>query len=226
MYMMKNLKQFSAVLAVSTMLSSSALADKAFVAVGLNLSTTGIGAEARTPIADGFYGRIGANYFKYSRSFTDGEIKLKGDLTLLSAPIMLDWHPFDYSGFRLSAGVAYNGNKVKANGTAAQGARINNKYFTSAEVGSVTAELTLGNAIAGVASLGYDSSFVSNGPLSFHFELGAMYTGKPKLSVSSTGIGGDAFLKEYRKDADKSFKNIEKYLKFYPILKVGVKYAI
>lgn len=223
--MVKNLKKLSSVLVVSTMLSSSALADKAFVAVGLNLSTTGIGVEARTPIADNFYGRLGANYFKYSHSYNSGQINLKGDLTLLSAPIMLDWHPFDDSGFRLSAGVAYNGNKVKATGKATQGVTINGKSFTAAQVGSVTAELTLGNAIAGVASLGYDSSFISNGPLSFHFELGAMYTGKPKLSVSSTGIGGDAFLKEYRSDANKSFKDIEKHLKIFPILKVGVKYA-
>ncbi len=53
-----------------------------------------------------------------------------------------------------------------------------------------------------------------------------MYTGKPKLSVSSTGIGGAAFINEYKKDADKAFKDIEKYLKVYPILKIGVKYAI
>lgn len=224
--MIKNLKKLPAIIAVSTMLSSSALADNAFVAVGLNLSTTGIGAEARTPIAEGFYGRLGANYFKYSQKYTDGKINLKGDLTLLSAPLMVDWHPFDDSGFRLSAGVAYNGNKVKAKGTPSQGVTINNIPFTPAQIGSVTAELTLGNAIAGVASIGYDSSFVSNGPLSFHFELGAMYTGKPKLSVSSTGTGGAAFVKEYRSDADKAFKDIKKYLKFYPILKIGVKYAI
>lgn len=224
--MIKNLKKLPAIIAVSTMLSSSALADNAFVAVGLNLSTTGIGAEARTPIAEGFYGRLGANYFKYSQKFTDGEINLKGDLTLLSAPIMVDWHPFDNSGFRLSAGVAYNGNKVKAKGTPAQGVTVNNVFFTPAQIGSVTAELTLGNAIAGVASVGYDSSFVSNGPLSFHFELGAMYTGKPKLSTSSTGTGGDLFLREYKKDADKAFKDVEKYLKFFPILKIGVKYVI
>lgn len=44
--MIKNLKKLPAIIAVSTMLSSSALADNAFVAVGLNLATTGIGAEA------------------------------------------------------------------------------------------------------------------------------------------------------------------------------------
>ncbi len=87
---MKNLKKLPAIIAVSTLLSSSALADNAFVVVGLNLSTTGIGVEARTPIAENIYGRIGANYFKYSHSLSDGEINLKGDLTLLSAPIMVD----------------------------------------------------------------------------------------------------------------------------------------
>ena len=223
---MKNLKKLPAIIAVSTLLSSSALADTAFVALGLNVATTGIGVEARAPIADNIYGRIGANYYKYSHRFTDGEINLKGDLTLLSAPIMFDWHPFDESGFRLSAGVAYNGNKLRAKGTSAAGATIQGQFFSAAQIGSVTAELTLGNAIAGVASIGYDNSFISNGPLSFNFELGAMYTGTPKLSVSSTGIGGDAFLKEYRKDADKSFNDIEKHLKLYPIIKIGVKYAI
>jgi len=221
---MKNLKKLPAIIAVSTLLSSSALADKPFIALGLNVATTGIGVEARAPITDNIYGRIGANYFKYTHRFTSGKINLKGDLTLLSAPIMFDWHPFDKSGFRLSAGVAYNGTKLKASGSA-NGVTINGKSFSAAQIGSVTAKLTLGNAIAGVASIGYDSSFISNRPLSFDFELGAMYAGKPKLSVSSTGTGGDVFLKEYRKDADKSFNDIKKYLKFYPIIKIGVKYA-
>ncbi len=84
------------------------------VALGPKIGTQGIGAEASAPLAENFFGRIGINYFTYTHNLNDGEIKLQGKLTLLSAPIMLDWHPFGESGFRLSAGVAYNGNKVKA----------------------------------------------------------------------------------------------------------------
>jgi hypothetical protein len=223
---MKNIKKLSAIIAVSTILSSSAYADSSFVAVGLNLSTTGLGVEARSPIAQNIFGRVGINYAKVSKSFTDGPIVQEGDVTLLSAPIMVDWHPFDRSGFRLSAGVAYNGNKVKAKASPVRGVTLGGRFFTPVEIGSITAEITLGNAIAGVLSLGYDSSFIGSGPLSFHFEAGAMYSGKPKLSITSTGIAKADFERIYRADAEKTFNDIEKYLKFYPIIKVGLKYAL
>jgi len=108
------MKKALAILAVSTMLSSSAYAMESTVALGPKIGTQGIGAEVRAPLAENFFGRLGFNYFTYTHNLNDGKIKLKGKLTLLSAPIMLDWHPFEESGFRLSAGVAYNGNKVKA----------------------------------------------------------------------------------------------------------------
>ena len=57
------------------------------------------------------YGRFGVNYLHYNHSLNDGALNYKGKLTLLTVPLMLDYHPFDNSGFRVSAGIAYNGNK-------------------------------------------------------------------------------------------------------------------
>jgi hypothetical protein len=222
---MRTINKISTVLALSTALCSTAYADNAFVAIGPRISTQGIGLEARTPIADGFFGRINGNYFQYTKNYNDGEIDLKGKLTLLSVPIMLDWHPFEGSGFRLSAGFAYNGNKLKATGTAAKGATLQGVFYTASEIGSVTAELKIGSTIAGVASIGYDGSFTNNSPLSFNCEAGVMYAGKPKLTVTSTGLATDIAKDQIKADASKGLKKIEKYLKFFPIVSVGVKYA-
>jgi len=222
---MRNINKLGAAIALSTILYSTAYADSAFVAIGPRISTQGIGAEARAPIADGFFGRINGNYFQYSRSFNDGEIDLKGKLTLMSVPVMLDWHPFEGSGFRLSAGVAYNGNKLKATGKPAQDVTLKGVKYTAGEIGSVTAELKIGSTIAGVASVGYDGSFINNSPLSFNCEAGVMYAGKPKLTVTSTGFGGALVKDQIKADASKGLKKIEKYLKFFPIVSIGVKYA-
>jgi hypothetical protein len=221
--------RISAIIAMLTVLCSSVVyAEHAFVAIGPRIGTQGIGVEARGPIADGFFGRINGNYFNYSKKFRNGEIDLKGKLTLLSVPVMVDWHPFEESGFRLSVGVAYNGNKVKATGTAPQGATLGGVFYTKDQIGSVTAELSLGNRIAGIASVGYDSSFIANGSVSFNCEAGVIYAGKPKLNVTSTGLANnDPLLKERIKaDATKGLKDIDKYLKFFPVISIGVKFAL
>ncbi len=52
-----------------------------------------------------------------------------------------------------------------------------------------------------------------------------MYAGKPKLTVTSTGLATDNAKDQIKADASKGLKKIEKYLKFFPIVSVGVKYA-
>ncbi len=222
---MRTINKISTIVALSTAISSTTYAENVSIAVGPRVSTQGIGLEARAQIADGFFGRINGNYFQYSRNFNDGEIDLKGKLTLLAVPLMLDWHPFESSGFRLSVGAAYNGNKVKATGKAVNGATLQGVFYNASEIGSVTSELEIGNTIAAVASIGYDGSFINNSPLSFNCEAGIMYAGKPKLTVTSTGVGGARAKDRIKEDASKGLKKIEKYLKFFPIVSIGVKYA-
>ena len=129
---MKNLKKLAAISAVSILFANSAYAEQADrnIAVGANIGTLGLGIEARMPIVDTLVGRIGINLLPYSTSvkttstFTQSapffsqtytsEIHTKVKGKLLTVPLMLDWHPIDDSGFRVSAGVAYNGTRLKS----------------------------------------------------------------------------------------------------------------
>ena len=115
--MKKVVKTIGAV-AITTMMATTSLASNGInesrVAIGTKIGTTGFGIEGRAPLTESLYGRLGVNYFHYNHSLTKGDLHYKGKLTFLSVPLMLDYHPFEGSGFRLSAGVAYNGNKLNA----------------------------------------------------------------------------------------------------------------
>jgi len=221
---MKNLKNFVAIIAISTILSSSAYATDNLIAVGPKLGTQGVGLEARTHLTGKFFGRAGINYAKYSKTLSKGNLPLKAKLTLLSAPIMLDWHPIDNSGFRISAGAAYNGNKLAAKAKVPSSVKLNGTTYNSSKLGSVSSKLNLGNKIAAIATLGYDNSFAKDTAFSFNCEAGIMFAGNPKLSVSNSGSDNEKLKADLKKDLDKSSATIKKYLRLYPVVSLGFKY--
>lgn len=183
-----------------------AYALKSAGALGAKIGSQGVGIEGRTPISRNIFVRLGVNYFTYDNNSNNSKI----NLTLLSVPLMLDVHPFDNSGFKLSAGIAYNGNKVKATTT-----RVGNK------VGLVTGRLKWDNEFAGIASIGYDGSFHSGSPWSFNCEAGIMYTGDPKIAISTT-FDDNGKLQE---TMERNLNRQKKYLRLYPVLSLGFKYA-
>src|SRR6185503_21268117 len=98
------------------------------------------------------FARLGANYFTYNKNYNSGSIQYKAKLTLLTAPLMLDYHPIENSGFRLSAGIAYNGNKIKATARPISNVTLNGRVYRPQQIGSVTADLKLGSNIGGIVA--------------------------------------------------------------------------
>jgi len=216
------------ILAVSALLSTTVYAgtrDSIF-ALGAKVGTAGVGIEGRAPIVGNLYGRFGINYLHYNHSLDNGALGYKGKLTFLTIPLMLDYHPFDNSGFRVSAGVAYNGNKISATAKPNKTIALYGHNYSKAELGTVKSKLTLGNKIAPIVSIGYDSSFMSDSAWSFNAEAGIMYSGKAKIKISATGVAANQKQKidDLNRDANKSLNKVKKYLKFFPIVSIGFKY--
>ena len=214
----------TAMMATTSLASDRDLNNK--LALGAKVGTTGFGVEGRMPVTESLYGRFGVNYFHYSHALDKGALNYKGKLTLLTVPLMLDYHPFEGSGFRLSGGVAYNGNKVSATALPNKSVTLNNHTYTAAELGSVKATLTLGQKVVPVISLGYDSSFVSDSRVSFNAEAGFMYLGTSKVRVSANGVGASnqSLINDLNQDANKSLKQVKNYLRFFPVVSLGFKY--
>lgn len=225
---MKKVKYTISALALAATLSAPSIyADT--IAIGPKIGTQGIGLDARLPVAENIFARIGGNYFRHSHSFNKSQVDFKGRITLMTVPVMIDLHPFNNSGFKVSLGAAYNGNKVTAHGKATKPVTVSGRTYSPSEVGNVDAKLKLGNSVGGIVSFGYDNSFISGSALSFNFEAGAMYTGKAKLKVSTSTPLQTArqkqMLDDLKRDADKALDKIQKYLKLYPILSVGIRYS-
>lgn len=175
-------------------------------ALGAKIGSQGIGVEGRTPISRNIFARLGVNYFTYNNNAKNNKI----DFTLLSIPLMLDIHPFDNLGFKLSAGIAYNGNKFKASATK-----------VGDEAGLVTGRLKWDNEFAGIATIGYDGSFHTGSQWSFNCEAGVMYMGDPKISISTTFNDGG----KSQRDMEEKLNRHKKHLRLYPVLSLGFKYA-
>lgn len=221
---MKNTK---IVVALATaLLSTSSYASFDKVAAGLNIGTQGFGIEARTPIIENLYGRLGVNYASYTSKANNGVVDFKLKTQLLTVPVMFDYHPADDSGFRLSAGLAYNGNHIEGKASPVSNVTLYGHTYTPAQMGSIKAKLTLGNKIAPILSIGYDSSLVSDSNWSFNTELGVMYSGKAKLKVTASGLLGSnaQMISDLNRDANKGLDKVQKYLKWTPIVSVGLKY--
>ncbi len=223
-----NVTKAVSILAVSALLSTTAYAgnDDSMFALGAKVGTAGVGIEGRAAIADNLYGRFGVNYLHYNHSLDKGSLNYKGKLTLLTVPLMLDYHPFDNSGFRVSAGIAYNGNKVTATAKPNKTVTLYGADYAPEDLGTVKSKLTLGSKIAPIVSIGYDSSFISESSWSFNAEAGVMYSGKAKIKVSATGLAANdqEVIGDLNRDANKSLNKVKKYLKFFPIVSVGIKY--
>lgn len=220
---MNNFTKLAVIVAASTTIVSTPVFADPMVAVGPKIGTQGFGIEARTPINENLFARLGVNYFKYKKNLSKSSINYKGNLTLLSVPLMVDYHPFDNSGFRLSAGIAYNGNKIDVKASPSAPVTVRGISYTPAQIGNISGKAKLGNALGGLLTLGYDSSFLGQNPLSFAFEAGIMYAGTPKASIKATGVAGTQtqFISDIKRDVNSALK----YLKIFPVLSIGLKYS-
>lgn len=242
----KNIIKIASALAISALFSTTTYAQvittsyeevgnarTSVFGLGAKIGTAGIGIEGRVALTEQIYGRLGGNYLSYALSGTESESKVgyKVKLQLLTVPLMIDYHPAADSGFRISAGVAYNGNKVTAKATPSKDVKLYGRTYSPKELGTITTELNLGNKVAPIISIGYDNSFLSGSPFSFNAEIGAMYAGTPKLKTSFSGgtAKAEAQLREDVRrdaDADKQLKNAKNYLKFFPVVSIGFKFNL
>jgi hypothetical protein len=184
--------------------------------VALKGGTLGVGIDFAHAINDKFAVRINANGLRYKGYKKNIEgIDTTSNLTLLTVGGLLDYHPMDNSGFRVSAGAYYNGNKVTTSADVSKAVTINGTVYAK----STTLEGTLSfNKLAPYAGIGYSNMNESGWGLTW--DLGVMYHGAPKYSATSSNAAAAADVAKYAKDVE---AKLAKY-KFYPVAMIGFRY--
>lgn len=195
-------------------------------AIGIKAGTLGIGLEATFEVADRVNVRIGGNYFKVG-----SEVDVEGndydlDIKLNSFTALGDWFVTD-SSFRVTAGLVLNNNKLNGSALPSNAYQIDDVIYTSSEVGNLAAEIDF-KSLAPYLGIGWGNPLADDSNLSFFMDLGIIFAGKPNLNVTSSGgtLSNDPILLENIAQVEQDFRDTDEinYLKFYPVISVGLNY--
>ena len=208
--------------------STPSLADHAN-GVGLKAGATGIGLEYYHGLSDNFNFRVGINNFQYDDDVTENDITYDAELELRTASAVFDYHPWDDSGFRISAGAYYNGSKVKAEARAVNGEyEFNGDVYRVEDVGQADGNVEF-KKFAPYIGLGWASAPTSTSSWAFTAEIGAFYQSTPEAELNVTcGSALDPaictqLLADVQVEQDELEEDIKEY-KWYPVINFGVLY--
>ena len=180
--------------------------------VGVRIGTTGLGGDVAFNVAPTLDARIGYSGGKVNYDADTSNAKYTGDLKLQNLNTFLDWRPFIASFFRISGGAIFNKNKYEATGTPSNG------------IGSFNALVESGKKAAPYIGIGYGN--VAGMGLNFYADLGVMFMGEPKATLTAncagisagqcTTLNGQVTAEQQRLQDE-----LNKF-KAYPVLNIGV----
>lgn len=179
--------------------------------VGVKIGTTGLGIDVAKNVAPLLDVRLGYAGGSWGYDANTSGANYKGDIKLSNLNALLDFHPLGPL-FRLTGGVIFNKNKYEATGT------------VSGQPGSFNATVESGRSAAPYLGIGYGN--VAGMGINFYADLGVMFMGEPKASISANCSGLSAgqcsTLQSQTAAEQQRLQDELKRFKAYPVLNIGV----
>ncbi len=186
------------------------------------ISTLGLGAEAGYRVDPHLGLRAGANLLTMNRSFDVDGIDYDADARLLSFGLLGDVYPFPDLGLHLTGGVRLNLNRADVSATPTTAVTIGDTTYSPDQIGTLDGSVEF-NRLAPYLGVGWKGSF-GDPNLIVGADLGVMFQGTPKVSLSSTGLLTSPQLSA---DLERERAKIEDELeafRFYPVVGLSVGY--
>lgn len=193
------------------------------------IGTTGIGFYTTIPLRPNLNARLGTGYLGYTYSGRTRDMEYDLKLTANTYDALLDWYPSRESAFRLTAGLAYNGNKidVDARPNASGSYTIQGHTYDAASVGKVDGKVDF-NKVAPYLGIGWGRSAGKEKGWSFSTDVGVLLQGSPRTSLRSSGCSApEAVCREFANDVARenaALRDEVSKFKVYPVLRVGISY--
>lgn len=192
--------------------------------VGIRAGTTGIGGDIAFGLVPTLSARVGYSYLNYNTDIDVTDVKYDSKLKLSNANFLLDWSPL--GPFRITGGIIANSNKIDVTGTPSGGTfTINGVTYPAAAVGSLSGTIKTGNSAAPYLGIGYGN--VAGAGVNFYFDLGVMFQGSPKATLTGTCGAGlppavcAQFQSDVAAEAVKLQNDVQRF-KYYPVANIGV----
>lgn len=217
------LKKATLAALVMAALPMQAYAADGMIKLDAHVSTLGGGLELATPLTERYTARLGFNTFKISANKSSSGINYTGNLKLSNVTALVDWRP--WSGVtHLTAGLIFNNNKLEISGTTTAGTYdFNGVSYTSTGGDSVTTTVEF-NKASPYLGIGWSGQPKKQG-FSFSTDIGILFQGSPKASVTTTGAWGGADTAQLAADAQNQLNSDLSSFKYYPVISVGIGYT-
>jgi hypothetical protein len=219
-----------AYLLTGMMLCAPPLAYALDVGVGLRAGTLGVGGDVDFGVNRFLAARIGFSGFSINRTVDTSDATYAGKLKLSIPSAMLDVFPFA-NGFRFTGGVVVTGPKIDAVGRpTSQGVyTLNGNQYSSSDLTSLTGEFKFNNSVAPYVGLGYGNVAAPGNHFTFLFDLGAIYGGKPDISLNAACSPSvpSSVCQQLATDVDAEKLKLQSdvsILKWYPVVSLGLGY--
>lgn len=192
-----------------------------------SLGTQGIGAGVSIPMTEASALRLELNGLNVSKNFSEDGSDYDGRLKNNSVAAMVDWHFLEGSSFRATAGLVFNDGGIQASGkSSAAGEYSVGGTTVSAGAGErvdVDADF---RKISPYLGIGWSKTTKEKG-FSFFGDIGAFYA-KPEARLRLTPVLNTAVNaadpSAIERETDKIQDRFDK-LKWYPVLRIGVRYT-
>ncbi|HYD96986.1 MAG TPA: hypothetical protein VEC01_16780 [Noviherbaspirillum sp.] len=199
------------------------------IGISGHVGTTGVGAHMSVPVAPNVNVRLGLGYLGYNYKGSTNGLAYDLDLKANTYDALMDWYPTQGSSFRVTGGLTYNANRINARGrpNAAGQYVIQGRLYNASDIGSVNGKVDF-NKVAPYLGIGWGRQLKDEKGWSFSTDIGVLFQGSPKTSLSTSGCSAPAAVcNQFASDIARenaAFQSEVKKFKLYPVLRIGVSY--
>jgi hypothetical protein len=190
------------------------------------VSTLGYRASVGFGFTPLFGVRLAAHTGSYSRDLHKESIAYNGKLKLRNYEGLIDFYA-PAGGFRLTAGVVGNSDKIDLASKPGQTITVNGVPYPSDAVGSVTGDVKF-NKTSPYAGIGFGHKPSGGRGFGLTFDLGVLYQGSPKLAVqahpTNPALVPPKFYADLEAERAKTENDIRNY-KYYPVVGIGFSFG-
>lgn len=195
-------------------------------AIGTDISTLGLGANVTRRLTPKFNVRGAVNGFTIGADVEDTDVNYNADLTLINVSTLVDYHPVQRLGFRLTGGLIFNDNKISGSGqpSTAQTFEFNGTEYSTRDTGSIDAEISFGSPVAPYIGIGWGNAVKPNQRWGFSANVGVMFPGSPDVDINPGNPNISGALANDIEAEEKELEDDLDFLTVYPVVSIGVTY--
>jgi len=194
------------------------------VALGVSVSTIGIGPELSLHFSPRFGLRSGFHYFSLSvtEEVEGVQYDIHPDWRNLTA--LADLHPFA-NAFRLTGGFVIWNTSADGNAVLSEPVTLGNTEYQPSEVGALLGKAEYSRSIAPMFGLG----FAGRGRFAVTFDLGVVVAGHPKVNLNVDSPLTGAALQQLLADVHQEQLDVQQQIddeplaRLYPVVSLGFK---